>query len=191
MPPEVESETRPTRPEPGDTALVIIDVQDKLMGVMGRRGEMTAGLIKLCHLARTFDLPLILTEQYSKWLGPTVPEIKDVLPAYAPIEKLDFDCGAVDEFNRALAEFSGKNVILTGVESHVCVLQTAQSLTARGYGVYVPRDAVDSRTKDNWRVGLDLMKEAGATITSAETIIFQMLKRAGTTEFKTMMKVVK
>ncbi len=191
MPPAARSEAKPSRPEPGDTALVIIDVQDKLMGVMGRRGDMTAGLIKLCHLAQTFDLPLILTEQYSKWLGPTVPEIKEVLPSYAPIEKLDFDCGAVDHFNRALAETGPKHVILTGVESHVCVLQTAQTLAARGYQVYVPRDAVDSRTEDNWRVGLDLMKEAGATITSAETVIFQMLKRAGTNEFKTMMKVVK
>jgi hypothetical protein len=185
------SEARPSRPRADDTALVIIDVQDKLMGVMGRRDELTGGLIKLCHLARTFDLPLILTEQYSKWLGPTVPEIKGVLPTYAPIEKLDFDCGAVGDFNRALAAAQVTNVILTGVESHVCVLQTAETLVARGFHVYVPQDAVDSRTGDNRRVGLDLMKEAGATITSAETIIFQLLGRAGTPEFKAMMKVVK
>jgi nicotinamidase-related amidase len=191
MPPEAQSETKFSRPKPGDTALVIIDAQDKLMGVMGRRDEITAGLIKLCHLAKTFDLPLILTEQYSKWLGPTVPEIKEVLPVYAPIEKLDFDCCAVSEFNQALADVDVTNIILTGVETHVCVLQTCQTLAARGYRVYVPQDAVDSRIEDNQRVGLDLMKETGAIITSAETLIFQMLARAGTPEFKTMMKIVK
>ncbi|MBU0514679.1 MAG: hydrolase [Proteobacteria bacterium] len=173
------------------TSLVVIDVQDKLMGVMGRRERMTDGLLKLCHLANTFDLPLILTEQYPKWLGPTVPEIKAVLPTYAPIEKLDFDCCAVAAFNQALDAAGTKDVILTGVETHVCVLQTCRSLRDKGFGVHVPQDAVDSRTEENWRVGLDLMKDLGAVITSAETVIFQMLERAGTPEFKAMMKVVK
>ncbi len=173
------------------TALVIIDVQDKLMGVMGRREQITDGLIKLCHLSRTFDLPVILTEQYSKWLGPTVPEIREVLPTYAPIEKLDFDCCAVEIFVQALEAVRADSLILTGVETHVCVLQTSQSLRDRGLEVHVPLDAVDSRTEENWRVGLELMRDLGAHITSVETVIFQMLERAGTPEFKAVMKVVK
>ncbi len=84
-----------------------------------------------------------------------------------------------------------RNVIITGVESHICVFQTCVSILERGYRVHVPQDAVDSRTNENWRVGLDLMKQAGAVITSTETVIYQILKKAGTKEFKQMLKVMK
>ena len=84
-----------------------------------------------------------------------------------------------------------RDVIVTGVESHICVFQTCISILERGYRVHVPQDAVDSRTDENWRVGLDLMKQAGAVITSTETVIYQILKKAGTKEFKQMLKVIK
>ena len=97
----------------------------------------------------------------------------------------------MDAFNNSLDSEGLRNVIVTGVESHICVFQTCISILERGYRVHVPQDAVDSRTDENWRVGLDLMKQAGAVITSTETVIYQILKKAGTKEFKQMLKVIK
>ena len=173
------------------TCMIIVDVQEKLMPVMGRKERVIANIIKLLECSRVFNLPVILTEQYTKWLGPTLHEIKEALPKYEPIYKLDFNCCNVDHFNNRIELEKLKNIILTGVESHICIFQTCFSLLKRGYRVHVPQDAVDSRTDENWHVGIELMKEAGAVITSTETIIFQILKRAGTKEFKEILKIVK
>jgi len=161
------------------------------MQVMRDPERVTDRILKLLHLARVYDLPVILTEQYSKWLGPTVPAIKEALPEYDPIEKLDFNCCRVEDFNTRLNSTALDTIILVGVETHICVFQTCVSLLKKGYRLHVPHHAVDSRTEDNWNIGLSLMKEAGAVITSVETIIFQIMKRAGTKEFKEMLKVVK
>ncbi|MDI6792143.1 MAG: hydrolase [bacterium] len=173
------------------TGIVIVDVQEKLMSVMGHKQMVIDNIVRLLHLAGLFNLPVILTEQYSKWLGPTLQEIKDVMPAYNPIEKLDFNCCAVEPFNCCLESNNFKNIILTGVESHICVFQTCFTLLEKGYQVHVPQDAVASRTDENWRVGLDLMREAGGVVTSTEAVIYQILKRAGTREFKEMLKIIK
>jgi len=161
------------------------------MQAMSNPSRVSDRIVKLIHLARVFSLPIILTEQNPKSIGPTVPELKAILPEYRPIEKLDFDCCNVDEFNVRLQESSLRHVLLTGVETHVCVFQTCVSLLENGYAVHVPHHAVDSRTPDNREIGLSLMREAGAVITSAETLIFQLLKRAGTPEFKEMLKIIK
>jgi len=174
-----------------NTGLVIVDVQEKLMGVMGRRERLIDRVSKLLDLARVFELPVIVTEQNSKNLGPTLPFIRETLPAYAPIEKIHFNCCDVSAFNECVEKNRLQNLILTGVETHVCVFQTCISLLDRGYGVHVPHHGVDSRTEDNWRIGLSLMGEAGATITSTETIIFQLLKKAGSPEFKALLKSIK
>ena len=177
--------------EKENTGLLIIDVQEKLMQVMGQRQRVADNITKLVLLSKLFHFPVILTEQYPKWLGPTLPEVAKSLPAYQPISKLYFNCCDVDAFNNCLDSEDLRNVIVTGVESHICVFQTCVSILERGYRVHVPQDAVDSRTDENWRVGLDLMKQAGAVITSTETVIYQILKKAGTKEFKQMLKVMK
>ena len=174
-----------------NTGLIIVDVQEKLMKVMGNPDRVTDRIVKLLHLSRVFKLPVILTEQYSKWLGPTLPPIKEALPEYDPIEKLHFNSCNVDLFNNRVEAEGLRNIILMGVETHICVFQTCISLLEKGYNVHVPHHAVDSRTEDNWNIGLSLMKEAGAVITSTETIIFQILKKAGTPEFKKMLKTIK
>jgi nicotinamidase-related amidase len=174
-----------------NTGLLIIDVQEKLMEVMGRKQEIVENIIKLLHLSELFNLPLILTEQYPRWLGPTLKEIQEFLPAYEPITKMHFNCCDVDAFNDRLEGERLQSVIVTGVESHICVFQTCICLLQRGYAVHVPQDAVDSRTDDNWRVGLELLREAGAFITSTETIIYQIMGKAGTKEFKKMLKILK
>lgn len=175
----------------GQTALLIIDIQDKLMAVMGNPDRVMDRTAQLLRLARVFDLPVILTEQYSRWLGSTLTPIKKALTQYDPIEKRHFDCCQVPEFNERLASNDLRDLILTGVETHICVFQTCISLLRKGYRVHVPHHAVDSRTTDNWRIGLSLMKAGGAVITSTEALIFQLLKKAGTPEFKEMMNVVK
>ena len=173
------------------TGLVIVDIQDKLMPVIEQRERVARNVIMLIHLAKLFNLPLLLTEQHSKWLGSTVLEIREVLPEHKPIEKIDFNCCAVDLFNSSLDGLGLKNIILTGVESHICIMQTCMGLIDKGYQVHVPQDAVGSRREENRQVGLELMRGAGAVITSTETVIYQILQRAGTKEFREMLKLVK
>jgi nicotinamidase-related amidase len=174
-----------------NTGFLIIDVQEKLMEVMRRKQGIMENIIKLLHLTELFKLPLILTEQYPRWLGPTLREIQELLPTYDPITKMHFNCCDVDAFNERLEGERLQSVIVTGVESHICVFQTCACLLQRGYAVHVPQDAVDSRTEDNWRVGLELLREAGAFVTSAETVIYQIMGKAGTKEFKKMLKILK
>ena len=173
------------------TGLLVVDVQEKLMPVMERRERVVGNILKLLHLAKLFDLPVLLTEHHVRWLGPTLPEITKSLPAYEPITKLHFNCCDVGAFNERLDSAGLENIILTGVESHICIFQTCVSLREKGYQVHVPQDAVDSRTHENWSVGLELMKETGAVITSTETVIYQILKKAGTKEFKEMVKILR
>ena len=173
------------------TGLVIVDVQVKLMSVMRQGPRVTDNIAKLIHLSGLFDLPVILTEQYPRMMGPTVPEVKLLLKDVGPIDKMDFNCCSVGPFNEGLKSRGLINIILTGVESHICVFQTCVSLLDKGYIVHVPRDAVDSRTEENWQVGLALMEKAGAVITSTEAVIFQVLGKAGTKEFKEMLRLVK
>jgi nicotinamidase-related amidase len=174
-----------------NTGLLIIDVQEKLVEVMRRKQGIMENIIKLLHLWELFKLPHILTEQYPRWLGPTLKEIRELLPTYDPITKMHFNCCDVDAFNDRLEGERLQSVIVTGVESHICVFQTCACLLKRGYAVHVPQDAVDSRTEDNWRVGLELLREAGAFITSTETVIYQIMGKAGTKEFKKMLKILK
>lgn len=174
-----------------NTGLVIVDVQEKLMGVMGQKERVVDRVLKLLDLARVFQLPIILTEQNPKHLGTTLPAIRETLTVYEPIEKLYFNCCEVDAFNDVVKKEGLQNIILTGIETHVCVYQTCVSLLERGYRVHVPHHAVDSRTESNWQIGLSLMQEAGATITSTEAVIFQILKKAGTSEFKALLKTIK
>jgi len=173
------------------TGIVILDVQEKLMPVMARKERVVDNILKLIHLSKLYNLTVILTEQYPKWLGPTVSEIKEALDAYEPLEKMHFNCCDADNFNTRLESEGLTNIILTGVESHICVCLTCFSLREKGHNVHVPQDAIDSRIDENWRIGLELMREAGAQITSTETIIYQILKKAGTKEFKAMLKITR
>ncbi len=161
------------------------------MQVIEQKRRIIENIKRLLLLSKLFGLPVILTEQYPEWLGSTLPEIKESLPSYEPISKLHFNCCDVGAFNESLNSKNLKTVIVAGVESHICIFQTCVSLIERGYQVHVPQDAVGSRTDENWRVGLELSREAGAYITSTESVIYQILKKAGTKEFKRMLKAIK
>jgi len=148
--------------------------------------------IKLMILAaKLFDMPILVTEQYPKGLGRTLPEIITEIPKITPIEKMTFSCCQADGFNKSLETLKVDQMILTGMETHICVLQTALDALQDGYKVQVVEDAVCSRTKDRWETGLRQMEKAGALITCTETVIFELMGKAGTEEFKTLLKALK
>jgi nicotinamidase-related amidase len=174
-----------------DAVLVIVDVQERLAVVMKEREKVVRNILHLIEAARLLHMPVILTEQYPKGLGPTVKEIREALPSHEPIEKLAFGCCGEPEFLKSLASKGRKKVILCGMETHVCVLQTCLGLLKEGYAVHLVRDAVCSRSKENFMIGGELMRDAGAVISGTETVLFQLLKKAGTEEFKTIAKRIK
>lgn len=174
-----------------DALLLIVDIQEKLASAMKKRSKIVANCQHLIEAARLLDIPILLTEQYPKGLGHTVPEIKEVLPSCDPVEKTTFDCCMDDHFMAKLSAEKRQTIILTGMEAHICVLQTCLTLIKQGYDVHVVRDGVCSRTKDNFLAGLEFMRDAGAVISCTETVLFQLLEKAGTEEFKTIAKRIK
>jgi nicotinamidase-related amidase len=174
-------------------ALVVIDVQDSLVKAM--KPEVSEVVIRnigiLIHTAKTLEFPILYTEQYPRGLKRTIPFIRQALETLEPFEKIMFSAVRDEVFMERLSSLGLTQVIVTGMESHVCVFQTVLDLLARGYLVHVPQDAVCSRTKQNWRTGLALMERAGAVVTSTETIVFQLLERAGTDAFKEIAPLIK
>ncbi len=172
--------------------LVVIDIQEKLCRAMDPEflGALTANTAILLESARELGLPVIATEQYVRGLGETLEVLKSQLPD-AALEKMTFSCCGDLKFVEALKATGRTQVIITGMESHVCVLQTVLELLDAGFVVHVVRDAVMSRHEKNWITGLDVMGAAGAVITSTEAVLFQLLKVAGTEEFKKLSKLVR
>ena len=172
--------------------LVVIDVQEKLCRAMEPEvlSMLTANTSILLESAQELGLPVIATEQYVRGLGETVEALKSQLSAPA-LEKMSFSCCGDPKFVEALKATGRGQVIVTGMETHVCVLQTVLELLEEGFAVHVVRDAVMSRHEKNWLTGLDIMGAAGAVITSTEAVVFQLLKIAGTDEFKKLSKLVR
>jgi nicotinamidase-related amidase len=173
-------------------ALLVVDVQERLSAAMPPEAfaEALANMVRVVRGAAVLGVPVLWAEQYVKGLGPTVAPLREAMPpGAAPVEKLTFSCAASEPL---MAQLAGRTqVICLGMESHVCVFQTVRDLEARGLQTFVPADAVISRTKENRDVGLALMRQAGATVTSTETALFDLTERAGTDEFRAISKLVK
>lgn len=174
-----------------DSVLVIVDIQEKLVPAMPEGQRVIANCLNLIELAKLYNIPILVTEQYPKGLGHTIPKIKDALPDYNPTEKISFSCCRDDSFLARLRESGRTNVILTGMEAHVCVLQTCLDLLTASYNVHLVNDAVCSRAENNFSSGVELMRDAGTVITCTETVLFQLLKKAGSDEFKAISKRIK
>ncbi len=174
-----------------ESVLVIVDIQERLAAVMEKREDVVSNTIHLIEAAKLLDVPVILTEQYPKGLGPTVPEIKKALASYDPIEKIMFGCCGEPKFMTVLSAARKQKVILAGMETHVCVLQTCLGLLRDEYPVHVVSDAICSRSDDNFRTALEFVRDAGAVITCTETVLFQLLEKAGTDEFRAISKRIK
>ncbi len=174
-----------------DTVLLIVDIQEKLAVVMTEKDKVVRNNLHLIELAKMTGMPVMVTEQYSRGLGATVKDIREALPFYRPIEKMTFDCCGQPAFLEDLKEHGKRNVLLTGMETHICVLQTCIGLLKGGINVHVVQDAVCSRIRENWKTGVEFMREAGAVVTGTETALFQLLKAAGTEEFKKISQRIK
>ena len=177
--------------EKENAVLLIVDIQERLATVMGQKDRVVKNNQHLIELAKMIDMPVVVTEQYPKGLGRTVPELQAALPYYRPIEKMTFDCCGQPTFLPELKDHNRNTVVLTGMETHICVLQTCLGLLKGGMNVHVVQDAICSRTKENWKTGIEFMREAGAVITCTETVLFQLLKVAGTEEFKKISQRIK
>jgi nicotinamidase-related amidase len=172
-------------------ALVVVDVQERLLPAIFEKERVLENTLRLIRGAGVLQVPVIATEQYRKGLGPTVPEVAAAIPGFAPMEKVAFSaCGAAG-FVPALREKKASDVVLCGIEAHVCVLQTCLDLLDEGFRVFVASDAVSSRTPGNARLGLNRMHAAGAVIASTEMVLFELLEKAGTDEFKQVLALVK
>lgn len=178
---------------PQDSLLLVVDVQERLFAAMDpeHREDMVRNIKVLAAAARRLGFPILVTEQYPKGLGHTLPEIKDALGNVASIEKVSFSCCEAQGFTEQLTAAGKTRIILTGMEAHVCVLLTALGLLEAGYAVHVVADAVCSRSRENWRIALDQIRQAGAIVTSTETVLFQLLGRADTEDFKALQPLVK
>ncbi len=175
-------------------ALAVIDVQERLLPAIPEepRASVLRNALILIETARALGVPVLASEQYPKGLGPTVPEIRAAIgDRFAPVEKLAFSCGRSPEFRTVLEGTHKRSIVLCGVETHVCVLQTAVDLVSEGYRVFVPADAVASRRPLDWERGLALMDKAGVVVGTTEAFVFQLLERAGTDEFKRISKLLR
>jgi nicotinamidase-related amidase len=175
----------------GNAVLVVVDVQGNLAQMMHQRDILFRNLRILIKGMRLLDVPVIWVEQVPEKLGPTVEEVRGSLEKLKPIPKQSFSCAECPEFLSRLEGLNRKDVILSGIETHVCIYQTAADLIARGFEVHVVADAVSSRTESNKRIGLDRILSDGGHATSTEMLLFELQRNAGGAVFRKLIKLVK
>jgi nicotinamidase-related amidase len=173
------------------TGLLVVDIQERLLPAMFAGAAVVQNSVRLIKGAAVLGLPVFATEQYRKGLGVTVPEVAAALGKVTPIEKMSFSaCGAAGLLEGMKAR-EVSQVLLCGIETHVCVSQTALALLAAGLEVFAVADATSSRAPENHGLGLERMRDAGATVVSTEMALFELLEKAGTEEFKQILALVK
>jgi len=173
-------------------ALIVIDIQEKLLPPIFQKEQLIKNAQLLTRLAGILKVPTIATTQYAKGLGNTVPELRSLIPEDG-IDKQIFSCFGSDVFCSMLKRLPGRRnmLLLCGMESHICVAQTALNALREGYLVHVASDAVSSRTEWNWKIGLERMRAAGAVISSTEMMIYELLRSSDTSAFKQMLPHLK
>lgn len=172
-------------------AIVAIDLQEKLLPTIKHADRVVARTARLLKFARELQIPVLWTEQYPKGLGPTVSEIAQPLEGVQPIDKTVFGCMGHPRFEGALSDLGCRQLILTGIEGHICVMQTALGALNKGYEVYVVRDAVGSSEDEELEAGLERMEKSGATIVTTQMAMFELLGEAGTPQFKRVLPLLK
>ena len=171
-------------------ALLLIDVQEKFMPTLFEKERLLKNCALLIEGAKILGLPIFVTEQYPEKLGATVPELSQRIPHFSPFSKLAFSA-CVPDLRKALDGKKIKQLLICGIESHVCVMQTVQDGISMGLEVFVVKDAVTSRTESNWLAGIARMERAGGESVTTEMALFEMLKEAGTETFKQIGKLVR
>lgn len=170
----------------------VIDMQERLLPAMEHPERLKKNASILAQAAKAYGLPILYTVQYPKGLGETYEELQKDFEEVGAFraEKTAYD-GFVPEIRQALADSGRKQIVLAGMETHICLFQTTRSLLADGYNVFIPVDAVGSRTKENHRTALELLREMGAVITSTESVLFDLMKDAKDPHFKTLQALIK
>jgi nicotinamidase-related amidase len=178
---------------PDQCVLIVIDIQEKLLPPIFQKERLLKNAQLLTRLAGILKIPTLVTTQYAKSLGGVVPEIASLLPEIQPIDKQMFSCFGSDVFCSVLKRMPGNrnSVLLSGMESHICVTQTALAALREGYLVHVASDAISSRTEWNWKIGLDRMRAAGAIISSTEMMIYELLGSSVVPAFKELLPYLK
>ena len=174
-------------------ALMVVDLQSQLVSTMFEPERLLANTDRLLRLAEVLKLPVVVTTQYARGLGPLQPEVLHRIGDLKAFDKTSFGCFGDPAFLNHLRTAAPRatTLLLAGVESHICVAQTALGAMAAGYLVHAVSDAISSRTSSNWQLGLERMERAGTVISSTEMAIYELLGRAGTPEFKSMLPHLK
>lgn len=174
-----------------NTVLLIIDVQDKLVNMLKNDEEISKNNIILAKSANLLNIPIITTEQYPKGLGSTLFLLKNELNINNIFEKTSFCAFDEPEIVNKIRSYNPKNIVLTGIETHICVYQTALSLIENGYNVYVVKNATSSRKTKDYKTALDLMHDFGAHLTCVETVLFELIKTSKHPNFKEIQSYIK
>jgi len=172
-------------------ALLTIDFQERLLPTISDRINVLENAVRLLRGAVILQVPVLVTEQYRKGLGATVPEVRSAVPEWAPFEKLTFSACGAEGVGPALRTNGRTDIVLCGIETHVCVLQSCLDLLAEGFRVFVVADATSSRTPENRQLGVERMRSGGAVIVSTEMVLFELLGQAGTPEFKQILELIR
>ena len=181
----------PNLASPEGSVLAVIDVQERLFRVVADQEKLVDRIGKLIALSRILNIPLVVTEQYPKGLGPTIEPLKALLQDVPVLEKLSFSCYGAERFDQRLQELGARTLIICGIEAHICVQQTTLDGLHRGYGVHVVSDAISSRDPENCQLGIEKMRQAGAVITAWEMVAYELMQRAGTERFKEALPLFK
>ncbi len=174
-----------------ESVAVIVDVQERLFPHMHDREYLEKSIVTLIQGLRALDVPILVTQQYTKGLGPTIQSVRDALPRYRPIEKLAFSCMDEKTFAEELEQSGKKTVILAGIETHVCVLQTAVDMAHHGYVPVIIEDCISSRKAEDKKTAILRMRDEGVSVSTCESILFELVRYAGTDVFRSISKLVK
>jgi nicotinamidase-related amidase len=174
-----------------NTLLLVVDIQGNLAQQMYEKEVLFRNVRKLIQGIQVLGLPIVWAEQIPEKLGPTIPEVANLLTGMRPIPKSSFSCCGNPDIMQAIEKNHRQQVLVCGIEVHICVYQTSAELVSKGYAVQVVADAVSSRQLGNKEIGLAKAREAGASITSVETVLFELMQKAEGDEFRQLVKIVK
>ena len=179
------------RLSPESTVFVLVDVQGKLAQLMHGKETLFENLRKAVAGILALEIPILWLEQNPSKMGETIPELRELLEGHAPIPKMSFSACGEPVFMEKLAETGRECVLLAGIETHVCMIQTVTDLVEQGYRVQVMADAVSSRSRENRQIGLERIRTAGAELTSVEMALFELMRTAEHPRFRDLLKIVR
>ena len=174
-----------------DTVCVLVDFQEKIARAMDRSSETEEAIVHLVKGLRIMNVPIIVTTQYARGLGATTPAVSEALGPRDEVDKRTFSCMADESFREALAASGKHQILLCGIETHVCVQQTALHMIGAGYQVFLAEDACSSRKRSDFETALERMRDAGVTVTTGESALFELLYTSKAPEFREISALVK